>query len=90
MMDEVEERIRTPWLHDVIDLLLTKDIRNFVIDGKEYARVEHGHWIALEVATEGNGTKTRFRCDQCNHYVDIGTDRNFCPNCGAKMDKSCN
>lgn len=28
----------------------------------------------------------RFRCSQCGHYITVGQDRNYCPNCGAKME----
>ena len=28
----------------------------------------------------------RYKCDQCGHFVDSGDDRNYCPNCGAKME----
>lgn len=27
----------------------------------------------------------RYQCDQCKHFVDSGDDRNYCPNCGARM-----
>lgn len=43
--------------------------------------VVHGRWIPIRAPY-----KRRFQCDQCKHYVDAGTDRNYCPNCGAKMD----
>ena len=43
--------------------------------------VVHGRWIPINTID-----KWRYQCDQCKHYVDAGTDRNYCPNCGAKMD----
>ena len=30
----------------------------------------------------------RYQCDQCGHFVDSGDDKNYCPNCGAKMEVS--
>lgn len=29
----------------------------------------------------------KYECMECGHFVKHGTDRNYCPNCGAKMDK---
>jgi len=29
---------------------------------------------------------SRYKCDQCGHFVNSGYDRNYCPNCGAKME----
>ncbi len=26
----------------------------------------------------------------CNKHIDVGNDKNYCPNCGAKMDKEAN
>lgn len=37
--------------------------------------VKHGHWIS-----------TKYKCSECGVIV-WGNDFNFCPNCGAKMDK---
>ena len=28
---------------------------------------------------------TKYECDQCHHYVDVASDKKFCPNCGADM-----
>lgn len=42
------------------------------------APVRRGRWIyCLWIE--------KYQCDQCKHYVKPGTDRNYCPNCGAKM-----
>lgn len=41
-----------------------------------------GKWIYRRCVTGG-----RFKCSECGHFVDIGVDRNFCANCGAKMEK---
>ena len=39
-----------------------------------------GHWIYIQ---RPSGSK--YKCNLCEHYVQIGTDRNYCPNCGADM-----
>ena len=43
--------------------------------------VVHGRWTYFNW-----GGKSRYRCSECLHWVIAGTDRNHCPNCGAKMD----
>ena len=43
--------------------------------------VVHGRWIYFNCVGCG-----RYQCSECLHWVDAGTDRNYCPNCGAKMD----
>lgn len=45
------------------------------------APVVHGLWIYFNCV--GNGM---YQCSECFHWVDARVDRNFCPNCGAKMD----
>lgn len=44
--------------------------------------VVHGRWTYFNCVGLG-----RYQCSECLHWVDAGTDRNYCPNCGAKMDK---
>lgn len=44
--------------------------------------VVHGQWTYFNCVGIG-----RYQCNECLHWVDAGTDRNYCPNCGAKMDK---
>ena len=38
-----------------------------------------GGWIDLDYYP------TKYECDQCHHYVDVASDKKFCPNCGSKM-----
>ena len=47
--------------------------------------VKHGHWTAFRCATDADYAY-RYRCNICGHFVNSGTDKNYCPNCGAKMD----
>lgn len=46
------------------------------------APVVHGHWNQVD--------ETKCRCSNCDIIALIGLyphgDKNFCPNCGAKMD----
>ena len=45
--------------------------------------VVHAKWEYIPIID----SLGRYRCERCFHYVDAGTDRNYCPNCGAKMDR---
>lgn len=42
-----------------------------------------GEWIVIHNALG----KTKYQCNQCQHFIKPGDDKNFCPNCGAKMRK---
>lgn len=49
--------------------------------GLEPSRFERvGQWKYYKTAC-GN----RLQCNVCNHYIDVGNDRKFCPNCGTRM-----
>ena len=43
--------------------------------------VVRGLWIYFNCA--GNEL---YQCSECFHWIDAKTDRNYCPNCGAKME----
>lgn len=43
--------------------------------------VRHGRWTYLNCFEKG-----RYQCNECGHFVDAGADKNYCPNCGAKME----
>lgn len=49
----------------------------------EMATVRHGHWEAVEY---GDGT-VRTECSVCGYGRGLPPVRNYCPNCGAKMDE---
>ena len=45
-----------------------------------------GEWIRIPgFHLDHEYYPARYQCDQCKHFVDSGDDRNYCPNCGAKM-----
>ena len=51
---------------------------------KVFAPVVHGRWIEQEKYTFG----VMYDCSICdNRILDNGHSWNYCPNCGAKMDK---
>ena len=46
--------------------------------------VRHGRWEPVETEEEF-GTVYEYRCNLCGKHDYF--DTNYCPNCGAKMDK---
>ena len=44
--------------------------------------VVHAKWEHIPIF---NGLG-RYRCGRCFHYINVGADKNYCPNCGARMD----
>ena len=50
----------------------------------DVAPVRHGRWIEQEKYTFG----VMYACSICDNLIlDNGHSWNYCPNCGAKMDK---
>ena len=49
----------------------------------DVVEVKHGEWICLEQEIG------LYECSLCNHKM-LRSKSNFCPNCGAKMDKRSN
>lgn len=45
----------------------------------DVAPVRHGRWIR-------DGDWCNPRCSECGSYTDFYVAREYCPNCGAKMD----
>lgn len=45
----------------------------------DVAPVVHGRWKCHKYIEE-------YQCEICGHFVRFGTIKNYCPNCGAKMD----
>lgn len=54
-----------------------------VFPTEDFVPVKHGHWIQID--------KNKCECSNCGIIVLIAVyphgDKNYCPNCGAKMDK---
>ena len=49
---------------------------------------KRGEWICHEgIWIDFDYYPTKYECNQCHHYVDVASDKNFCPNCGADMRK---
>ena len=55
-----------------------------IIPAEDVAPVRHGRWVEKEKYTFG----IMYDCSLCeNRILDNGHPWNYCPNCGAKMDK---
>ena len=56
----------------------------------DVARVVHGRWILLGKNEHDYETSVEEKCSLCGRYVyryDTELQDNYCPNCGARMDK---
>lgn len=51
----------------------------------DVAEVKHGKWI-MHIDNLFPAEST-MECDQCHEHQPVIIDDNFCPNCGAKMEK---
>ena len=63
---------------------LLRDIEKYhVSDGK------FQHWVQIQQTIEPERKTGRWiddNCSECGQYVYHGDVRNFCPNCGARME----
>lgn len=58
-----------------------------IANAADAAEVIHGKWL---LEREPNGKPYCYHCSVCDddfHYIGITTASDYCPNCGAKMDK---
>lgn len=78
-------------VYDLIDNAQTVDLWQMRQEATEnalkkaealYGRTK-GEWEVVHTATG----EVKCKCNQCQHYIKIGDDKNFCPNCGADMRK---
>ena len=89
------EYIERDWLYDqmnstgaefdIIDAL--EMIENF--PAADVVEVRHGKWVHSEIEDDDWGrTFHKWTCSVCGYSVAHNpTGENYCPNCGAKMDK---
>ncbi len=62
------------------------------IPAADVVEVVHAEWIYHECVSFYEGTKSGYSCSACNAFVDeevfeiYEIHKNFCGNCGAKMD----
>lgn len=63
--------------------LLSKEDAMHCIDNlpaADVAPVRHGRWIKFRKGID-------WQCSECNYSTDYNIARNYCPNCGARMDE---
>ena len=97
MTEIKDDLISREWLKDAFDNLCChncKICRNFRNDDSFYKcnliekapTVErpHGEWILDAVSPH---SVSWFRCSYCGYKNETYKETNFCPNCGAKMEK---
>ena len=56
----------------------------------DVAHVVHGEWVLVGTNEHDYETSVEEKCSLCGRYVyryDTEPQDNYCPNCGAKMDK---
>ena len=61
-----------------------------LISNADVARVVYGEWILLGKNEHDYETSVEEKCSLCGRYVyryDTELQDNYCPNCGARMDK---
>lgn len=56
------------------------------IECKDVAPVRHGRWKKDYLCSTSGGTYSVIRCSECDFQFPM-TVTNYCPNCGAIMDK---
>lgn len=66
----------------VVAVYVSDERRNMKQFRYEQAR-PRGEWIVIHNALG----ETKYKCNQCQHYVKPSGDKKFCPNCGADMRK---
>ena len=70
---------------DVLDIL--KTIPADAAHIADVTEVKHGRWISAYPQKEQNPMFNYGTCSICGFKQSISNKLNFCPNCGAKMDK---
>lgn len=70
--------------NDVLEILS----RFAAIKTDDVEPIRHGEWKNDRLVTTSGGTYGVRRCSECEaYYQDIGYGWNYCPNCGALMDR---
>ena len=76
--------------HDMTEQAYKNGYEKGYEDGKRDA-VKHGRWITDQVEAFNPLTGDTYpldvlQCSLCGEYFDVSEARNYCPNCGARMD----
>ena len=79
-----DEKSGEPYVIDIPQLLRRTTV------SADVAPVVHGEWVLVGTNEHDYETSVEEKCSLCGRYVyryDTEPQDNYCPNCGAKMDK---
>lgn len=59
------------------------------VPAADVTEVKHGRWIVAETEYAWNCAEypASYKCSKCGYIAKAGLEDNYCPHCGAKMDK---
>ena len=92
----IEREKLDKWLLTELASLDGEEDRKFVVERlrteiltADVVPVRHGRWIVSRTDYGWNSAEfpTHCKCDQCGREVPYQDRDNYCPNCGARMDK---
>lgn len=102
MAEYIEREALKEWIHSIKTGLFYTAGRTFIdfdvvhkavveLPAADVVEVRHGEWGIAQVETGNPFTYEQdqidvFVCSECATHFDISEARNYCPNCGAKMD----
>ena len=93
LLNEIEETRPLNWIGTAAEITEQADYDSFenLVKSQPTADVQevrHGKWQSRYI--NSNNIYNDWYCSECDYYSDIRNKNNlgnYCPNCGAKMDK---
>lgn len=73
-------------LNDLVSELNDKIVESIREKNVDVAPVRHGWWKHERLPSTSGGSYAVIRCSVCEYQYPM-TETNYCPSCGAKMDK---
>lgn len=73
-------------LNDLVSELNDKIVESIREKNAGVTPVRHGWWKHERLPSTSGGSYAVVRCSVCEHQYPM-TETNYCPSCGAKMDK---
>ena len=80
----IEELKRSPWFNSVLNPAWHAGIKE-AVEVVELVCIDKEPTIDAEPVRHGKWVEEH--CSECGQYVYHGDAKNYCPNCGARMDK---
>lgn len=92
MISELVDRLRVEsksmgtYGTDYMATLLMRSADTIEMLSEKAREPKRGEWICHKGGwIDFDYYPTKYECNQCHHYVDVASDKNFCPNCGCRM-----